>query len=99
LAVRIVFLASALLLVGAVLGARVWDVSAGLRDVAELPDQPGDADDGDEQDIDCTLVLPEVAPVLGVDLRPLHVRDRVSDVPRGRAFVSDIFRPPTLSRA
>jgi hypothetical protein len=96
LAVRIVFLVSALLLVGAVLGARVWDVSGGLRDVAELPDQPGDADDGDDSD---TFVLPEVAPQLGVDLRPLHVCDRVGDVPRGRAFVSDIFRPPTLSRA
>jgi hypothetical protein len=96
LAVRIVFLASALLLVGAVLGARVWDVSAGLRDVAELPDQPGDADDGDEQD---AFVLPEVAPVLGVDPRPQTVCHHVGDVPRGRTFVSDIFRPPTLARA
>ena len=80
-----------LLLAALLLGARTQGFDHGPRDLAEAPAGQDCCCDGDGDEAD---VGPEAPVVTDADFAPRRLAPAPVGVPRGRPFVSDIFRPP-----
>jgi hypothetical protein len=98
--VRIVSLVALWLVASLLIGGRAWGFTPRPRDVAEMPDTPSSSQQyNGELDGEDGFVIAPIPPPPVTELScPLAARP-TGDVPSGRLFVSEIFRPPIPSRA
>lgn len=98
--VRIVSFAAFCLIASLLIGGRAWGISPKPRDIVPVPDAPGQSQqysgelDG-EDPLDSFVVVP---PPTSTTLPHARAARPTGEVPSGRLYVSEIFRPPIPSR-